>query len=707
MQNICILSLAALFSARAAAFSVDCSPRVRKSHSTWSRPVTRWARPRRSQQDGWYIEDDEDQLYDTKFVGGSREEMDLRGLPREDENGSAQTLDRVDRYSYDDDDDDDEYEDDIYEEDEDEFEEEPEEDVGNFWSNPMKGFDPVRDPKTRPSPRRRTRRDGTEDTMPTSTATPHRRENRQRSKPSKTTFRSGTPSPPKAMEDLYNRIFWYGFDPAETSSPADRTVFGGTKGKFNGLAYLEEGAGVKPSDKRSRRIRPRNREFDGRNDESDREDTDDDYYETDSSSYQDEERPSSYRDEEMRPTQYRQPVTPPYDPPRPMPRSPTSVPVSPRREKRRAPRDRGYQDDGNDGDSEDRRRAPRNRGYEDDDDDDYEDTGDWVSSKVSSWFQLDDEEEDDEEKEGSRRGRKKKRPDSSPSSPFKILDVFFGLNRDRLGEKAEIYDKQMGLRSDENWSRATKEKPRRQRRKGYAYPYVDEDEAPPVADYGVVGDEEPSPDTTSDDAAPKRGDKVEEKEPPPKRQLSWEERALAVERVPPAGIPAWGPTGDLGMDVRTKAISDALEDIIGATREVTEKESKVEQAREDVAILKVDAELERKRLNRSRQDPKAIDKLRRIDRKVDDAARALRYAQSMLQTIRDDRSELAARHWAVLSFYSPDLAETSVMDAIRELEQNEPAARRYREKAATAAASETVADLGEDDDSSSDAPAQP
>jgi hypothetical protein len=677
MHNICMLSLAALFSARIAAFSIGGSPRVRKSHSTWPRPATRWARARRSQQDDWFNEDDEDQLYNSKFVGGSREEMDLRDLPREDDNnGFAQTLDRVGRYSYDDDDDDD-YVDDIYEEDEAEFEDEADEDVGNFWSNPMKAFDPIPDPQTRPSPRRRTRRGGVEDTMPTSTATPHRRENRRRSKPSKTTFRSGTPSPPQAMEDLYNRIFWFGFDPAETTSPADRTVFGGTKGKFNGLAYLADGVGARPSEKRSRRIRPRNRDFDGSDGESDWEDTDDDYYETDSSSYQ-----AEPTDEERPTTQFRQPVTPPYDPPRPMPRAPTSVPVSPRREKRRAPRNRGYDDD-------------------DDDDDDGAFNGDWVSNQVSSWFNSDQDEKDDEEKEDPRRGRKKRRPDSSSSSPFKVLDVFFGLNRDRLDEKAEMYDRQMGLRSNEDWSRATKEKPRRQRRKGYAYPYVDEDEAPPVADYGVVGDE------AIEDAASEEGVKVEEKEAAPKRQLTWEERALAVERVPPAGIPAWGPTGDLGMDVRTKAISDALEDIIGATRDVAEKESKVEQAREDIAILKVDAELERKRLRRSRQDPRVIqDKLRRIDREVDDAARALRYTQNVLQKIRDDLSELEARHWAVLSFYSPDLAEESVLDAIRELEQNEPAARRYREKAATAAASETVVDLEKDVGSSSDTQAQ-
>jgi hypothetical protein len=681
MHTICVLSLAALLSARIAAFSIDGSPRVRTitSHLTGSRSAPIWARPRRSQEDSYYDEDEDDPYYETKYVGGSQEEKFLRNLPREDDDDFSRPLDRVGRNAYDDDDDDD----DMYEQDDDEFEDEPEEDVGNFWSNPMKGFDRAPDPQTRPSPRRRTRRSGAEDTPLTSTAPPHRRENqdRRRSRSSKTTFRSGTPSPPAAMEDLYNRIFWYGFDPADTTSPADRTVFGGTKGKFNGLAYLKDGVGVMPSDKRSRQRRPRNR------DEDDLESKDDDYYETDTASYQEE--PTS---EERPPTQFRQSVTPPYDPPRPMPRGPTPVPVSPRRRERR--------------------QAPRSRGYNEEDDfedDDFEPlSGDWVSSKISSWFQAGEEDDEEEEEEDRRGRRKKQRPDSSSSSPFKVLDVFFGLNRDRLGEKAEMYDRQMGLRTNEDWSRASKEKnPRRQRRKGYAYPYVDEDEAPPVADYEVevVGDEEPLLNTASKDATkPKEMDKTEEKKVTPRRELTWEERALAVERVPPAGVPAWGPTGDLGMDGRAKAISDAMQDIIGTKREATEKESKVEQAREDVAILKVDAELERKRLRRGRIDPKVVqDKIRRIDRKVDDAARALRYATNVLQNVRDDLAGLEARHWAVLSFYSPDLAEESVSDALRELEDNEPAARRYREKTTSADTSaEAVADLGSVAGSSSD-----
>ena len=53
-------------------------------------------------------------------------------------------------------------------------------------------------------------------------------------------------------------------------------------------------------------------------------------------------------------------------------------------------------------------------------------------------------------------------------------------------------------------------------------------------------------------------------QPPVHGSLTWEERALAVERVPPANVPAWGPTGDLGIDARTKALQDVLQDIATA-----------------------------------------------------------------------------------------------------------------------------------------------
>ena len=54
------------------------------------------------------------------------------------------------------------------------------------------------------------------------------------------TFRSGNPPAPMIMKDLYDRLFWYGFDPDETTTAADKTMFGGTKGKFNGLGLLQD-----------------------------------------------------------------------------------------------------------------------------------------------------------------------------------------------------------------------------------------------------------------------------------------------------------------------------------------------------------------------------------------------------------------------------------------------------------------------------------
>ena len=69
----------------------------------------------------------------------------------------------------------------------------------------------------------------------------------------RSTFRSGVPPPPPVIGDIYNQLFWYGFDPEESTSPADKTMFGGTKGKFNGLAFLDSTLDPKPMDRAPRR----------------------------------------------------------------------------------------------------------------------------------------------------------------------------------------------------------------------------------------------------------------------------------------------------------------------------------------------------------------------------------------------------------------------------------------------------------------------
>jgi len=612
--SLLLSKVRAFCSSNSARFLSNRQSHPRSSHRT----SACWARPRILR------EDEDDQYYDTRYVGDTEEEMNLRNVPLENEyhddidvhydtpplSRSRSSPSGRDAF---------EVEVDFWEDDDEYGGDEGVESLGNFWSNPKEGFDRYPEGKTPRSQRRR---------MPsTSTADhdPRRLESPRKPK----SFRSGTPPPPPPVSDFYNRLFWYGFDPSESSSVADKTMFGGTKGKFNGLAYLQDGGGTIPLEQRKRR--PRN--------------VNDDYWDGDEEEWlADEARDFPEPNGERR--QFRRSVTPPYDPPYPQGSSPTPVPKS-------AGRPRST-----------RRSRPRSRDVYEDELYETRHRGDWASDEVASWF-------DDDEDYDDRGRRSRRRSESSSWSPFNALDVFFGLNRGRLDEQAEEYNRRMGIRSSDRQSRP---KPRTTRRKGYAYRYVDEDEEPPVADYEVV-EQDAIKDAIIDAEA------VEE-ESQPKRELSWEERALAVERVPPVGVPAWGPTGDLGVDARTKAISDAFEDINEAKRKVKEKEQQVALSKEGISILRVDSELERKRLRESRISMRAIqDRLRRIDRKVEDAARALRYASAQLQTARDELSELEARHWAVLSFYDPDAAEEGVMEALRELEENEPAVRRYREKA--------------------------
>jgi hypothetical protein len=267
---------------------------------------------------------------------------------------------------------------------------------------------------------------------------------------------------------------------------------------------------------------------------------------------------------------------------------------------------------------------------------------------------------------------------------FGALETFLGLDQVEMDSRAAEYDRQMGIgrasrrrgstpSEPSSYSDRRKNPQRPERRKGYAYPYEDDDGTPPVAvvEASAVNESDTSP-------------TIERTEPSSistDTEMSWEERALAVERVPPAGIPAWGPTGDLGVDSRTKAILDALEDIHIAKARVNERRSAVEKAKEDVAILRVDAELEKKRLRSSTQETRVIQsKIRKIDFEIQGAARALRYAQDRLLRAQDGLAALERRHWAVLSFYNPLQVEEAVKDAIREFEESEPAARLYREK---------------------------
>ena len=56
---------------------------------------------------------------------------------------------------------------------------------------------------------------------------------------SRSSFRSGGPSPPRPIKGFYDKLFWFGFDP-DVTRPTDRTMFGGTRGKFNAMDLLRD-----------------------------------------------------------------------------------------------------------------------------------------------------------------------------------------------------------------------------------------------------------------------------------------------------------------------------------------------------------------------------------------------------------------------------------------------------------------------------------
>lgn len=69
---------------------------------------------------------------------------------------------------------------------------------------------------------------------------------------------------------------------------------------------------------------------------------------------------------------------------------------------------------------------------------------------------------------------------------------------------------------------------------------------------------------------------------------SWEERAQAFEQVPPSKVKAWGPEGmiDGGIDIRTYAARNALEEIRVAREGFQTKEEMVNVAENNLIQLK-------------------------------------------------------------------------------------------------------------------------
>jgi len=138
---------------------------------------------------------------------------------------------------------DDDYEDDYYYDDEiyDDDEEVPrrsaESSGGNYWYNPAGKPDSI---LTKAAVSRKGRRPSSDNYYYDDDDDETMQQIRRRRKP--TTFRNtlGPMEPPKLLQDFYKQFFWYGIDDDNVPGNRDNRMFtGGTRGKFNGLDFVQ------------------------------------------------------------------------------------------------------------------------------------------------------------------------------------------------------------------------------------------------------------------------------------------------------------------------------------------------------------------------------------------------------------------------------------------------------------------------------------
>jgi hypothetical protein len=630
--------------------------------------------PRRSNNDGnTEVEEDIDDDY----------YVDENDDGRENQNRGEQRNGRLARYSNDNEDrrrqrDDDDDDDGYYLDDEGNTGEAV---AGNFWSNPTNGVD-------RPPPRisRRGKRqqqrniydddedtdyenDGDDDDDGDSSRRQRRRQTSPRRRPqqqqrSRTPARTGTPQVPQVFKDFYDTIFWFGFDIDESADVGDKTVFGGTKGKFNGFNYISAAKNERSNGSSGRRKIPDRRlppaKSDkmttrrGYDDNRRREDVDmdDDYYDDDDddddiynkeingvSYYDDDDSKDTNKKNTSRPSPSRR-NTPPTD------------------------------------EIDDR------KSYYDDDD---EYTNRRVNGSKNRDLRYDDDEDDEfvERRSGSRRRRRQQ--NSGDWSPINMIESFLGIDKEEMDYKANAYNSKMGLGRQKLSSQQKRERNRRRpddqqrgqardypERSGYAYRYdvsEDDDQNPPILDIDPSDDPEKLSSRSNSGSQRQVSADDDTKIETRKKERSWEERQIAMEQVPPADVVAWGPSGELPMTAREKAFYDAQEDIQTAQRKLKLLVEKESNAKEEITILKVDSERKRLKLDEfprgtSRRD---VEELRQIGLDIDDASRDLRRSRTRVGRARENLEELEERHHAIMSCYNIDQASKLVGEGLDEI----------------------------------------
>jgi hypothetical protein len=545
--------------------------------------------------------------------------------------------------------------------------------TGNFWTNPVGGMD-FRERQTKNKQRSST-------TTQRPLFAPKTFVNDAK-KPQRKTFRSGNPPPPNIIKEFYDRLFWYGFDPDETTSAADRTMFGGTRGKFDGLGLLQDidqmtqeqqKSSLQARDKvvRGKRnrlsstIKGRSRPKDNSANVYDRR-TGNGSYDYDDDDYDDYEWYENFEVDEDEDEWY----------------------------------DDEDEDDGNNMDRDNgydvyednfvmptnRKDIPRQKklfkvkeefdAY--DIDYDLEDESMTRFSRksrrldVSQWFEEEEEEEYVADADADVDVSPK---DGAKMSPIvNILDSVFQIDADRVKYQAEDYNRRLGLdrkaRFKSSYSTTSTtggnyDIHTRRRRKGYAYRYVDSaDNSREESDDSTFALNNTKENNVIDvDATVQVDSSTRQTEQLDKgrkqKEQSWEDRAAAYERVPPKGIIAWGPDGEMegGIDARTYAAKMAMEEIFHARSVFEKKEAVVSEAEKELLQLKKEASIQKKLLL-SMEDRRQLsivrDRLRMINFDMEDAARQLRRAKAEALAAIDKLESIEFRHWALLRQYEAD-----------------------------------------------------
>jgi len=535
-------------------------------------------------------------------------------------------------------------------------------------------------------------------------------------------------------------LFWYGFDPDETTSTADRTMFGGTKGKFNGLDLLSDlndnrSGGKKNNSKRRQQKRS--------NDDDEEEEDDDDY---------------DYLIADDRGT---------------------------RRDLRRRLKADYYEEYYEDDEGEDEVDSNRNNDYYEDEEFEYEEVVDFddvydvvteysdksLSIEDKSTFSSRDKNRDRErtteydrveddpdimnrqKKRGRREGSSsinKRKPqrrrkssvsrsrtgarkatsntdvlswfeDEEDNDTFKsrsiqrdqnltpilnIMDKVFGVDPIKIESDSKMYNRNVGIdKTGRPISRtkyatttgaAASQRGQRsstkmdqdvgaKRRKGYAYRYDEQvtdnlSSSPDLntsnksaQDYGSSNGPESIIDVEAtgnpEESTVNPSIQLEEEEEEDSSQnnknakpSSWKDRAEAYERIPPKGVSAWGPKGEIaGGDARKQAAMDAMEEISHAQNVVRKKKIKISQVEKDMISLKKEALTQRKRLSLLSDDDDDLDsysiireKLMMINAEVEEVGRFLRRLRKETEIASERLNKLESRHEALLSQVQAD-----------------------------------------------------